>query len=185
AFWQIGIEETKHVRVPDGADAFLLLQALDAAVKLFHFRPMHFWTEMVLCVIAVIEEKPIIQLSVAAHAPGNWFVRVSSIMPIVAVQITEAVAKVPERQKIHDKAPVDEVNRIGWDDDRHHEQRRRECSQFDIAPQMIAVIAFSQLDAHCADIVTEGTQIQVAPPILRFGIMSMPLDPQPIHALTV
>ena len=122
------------MRVPEGADAFLLLQALDAAVKLFHFRPMHFWTEMVLCVITVIEEKPIIQLSVAAHAPGNWFVRVGSIMPIVAVQITEAVAKVPERQEIHDKAPVDEVNRISRDDHRHHEERRRECTQFVIAP---------------------------------------------------
>ena len=85
AFRQIGIEKAEHVCSLDRADAFLLLQIYYALAKVFHLRPMHFWTEMVLGVIAVVEEKPVINFSVAAHAPGNRFVRVGAVMPVVAI----------------------------------------------------------------------------------------------------
>src|SRR5262245_34053670 len=112
AFRQIGIEKAEHVCSLDRADAFLLLQICYALPKLFHLGPMHFWTEMMLGVIAVVEEKPVINFSVAAHAPGNRFIGIRAIMAVITVQITEAVAEVPKRQEINYEPPVDEVNRF-------------------------------------------------------------------------
>ena len=66
-------------------DAFLLLQIDNALAKFFHFRPVHFWTEMVLGVISVVEEEPVVNFPVAADAPGNRFVGVRTVMTIVAV----------------------------------------------------------------------------------------------------
>jgi hypothetical protein len=56
ALRQMGIEKAEHVRVLDRANAFLLLQVLDASVEFFHFSPVNFWTEMMFGVIAVIEK---------------------------------------------------------------------------------------------------------------------------------
>ena len=69
---------------------------------------MHFRVEMVLGVIAIVEEQPVIDLSVAAYTPRDRFIGVSAIMPIVAVKIAEAVAEVPEWQEIkNDVAPAE------------------------------------------------------------------------------
>ena len=57
-------------------------------------------------VVAVVEPSPVIQLAVSAHAPRNRLVRIAAVMPIVTVQIREAVAKVPKRQKETDVMPV-------------------------------------------------------------------------------
>ena len=92
------------MRVLDRAHPFLPLKALDATAEFFHFSPVNFWTEMVLGVITVVEKQPVINLSVAAHAPGNRFVRVRAVMPVVTVQITKTMAKVPERQEIQHAA---------------------------------------------------------------------------------
>ena len=69
---------------------------------------MHFGPEMVLGMVAVVEKQPIVDFSVAAYAPGDRFIGICTIMPIVAVKITEAVAQIPERQEIKNHvAPVD------------------------------------------------------------------------------
>ena len=81
------------MRALDRADAFLFLQIGNALAKFFNFRPVHFWTEMVLRVVAVVEKQPVINFSVTAHAPGDRFVGVRTVMPVVAVQITEAVPR--------------------------------------------------------------------------------------------
>src|SRR5436189_750141 len=99
-FWQIGIKKTEHMRALDCTNAFLFLQAFDALVKFFHLRPMHFRPEMLLGMIAVVEKQPVVDFSVAAYPPGNRFIGICAIMAIVAVEITEAVAQVPERQEI-------------------------------------------------------------------------------------
>src|SRR5206468_10951607 len=75
-FWQVGVKKTKHMRALDRADAFLFLQIGNALPERFHFRPVHFGPEMVLGMIAVVEEEPVIDFAVAAHAPGNRFVGV-------------------------------------------------------------------------------------------------------------
>ena len=99
AFRQIRIKEPEHMRALDRANAFLLLQIGNALAKLFHLRPVHFRAEMVFGVVTVVKEKPVIDFSVTAYAPGNRFVRIRTVMPIVTVQITEAVTEIPERQK--------------------------------------------------------------------------------------
>src|SRR5689334_13708901 len=67
---------------------------------------MHLWPEMMFRVIAVVEPSPVIELAIGAHAPRNRLVRVAAIMPIVTVQIRQAVAKIPERQKETDVMPI-------------------------------------------------------------------------------
>src|SRR5437667_8788543 len=146
-FRQIGVEEPEHVRTLDRADALLLLQIDNALAKLFHLRPMHLRPEMVLGVIAVVKEKPVVDFSVTAHAPSNRFIRIRAVMTVIAVQVTEAMAKIPKRQKIKNHiAPIEEE---------HHEQRGRECCQLDVAPEQIAVVALAQFPADCNDILAK------------------------------
>jgi hypothetical protein len=64
-------------------------------------------------------------------------------MPVVTVQITEAMAEIPEWQEKQHEPPVNEMNRFGRDNDPHHQQRHGERSQFEIALQKIAVIALT------------------------------------------
>ena len=107
AFRQIGIEKAEHVCSLDRADAFLLLQIYYALAKVFHLRPMHFWTEMVLGVIAVVEEKPVVNLAVATHAPRDRLVWIAAVMTKKPVQIAEAMAEIKEGQKKeNDVAPI-------------------------------------------------------------------------------
>ena len=51
---------------------------------------MHFGPEMVFGMVAVVEKQPVVDFSVAAHTPGDRFIGIRSIMPIVTVQITES-----------------------------------------------------------------------------------------------
>ena len=76
---------------------------------------------MVFCVITVVKEEPVIDFAVAAHAPGNWLVRIRAVMPVIAIQITKAVAEIPKRQEKEHEPPVDEMNRFRWDNGRHHQ----------------------------------------------------------------
>ena len=108
------------MRATDRTDAFLLLQLLDAAAEFFHLGPMYFGTEMVLCVITVVEKQPVVNFSVAADSPRNRLLRVGPVMAIVPVQITETMAEIPERQEKQNESPVDEVNWIRRNDNRHH-----------------------------------------------------------------
>ena len=141
----------------DRAHAFLLLQLLDAAAEFFHFGPVNLWTEMVLGVISVVEEKPIVNFSVTAYAPRNRLIGVGSVMPVVAVQITETMAEIPKRQEKHHEPPVDEVNWICRHDHCHHEKRGGKCRQLNVAPEIVAVVPLSQFFADRADVVAEET----------------------------
>ena len=100
------------MRAFDGANALFFLKVFDALMEFFHLRPMHFGPEMVLGMVAVVEKQPIVDSSVAAYTPGDRFIGICTIMPVVAVEITEAVTKVPERQEIQHESPVNEMNRI-------------------------------------------------------------------------
>src|SRR5437667_12267833 len=176
-FRQIGVEEPEHVRTLDRADALLLLQIDNALAKLFHLRPMHLRPEMVLGVIAVVKEKPVVDFSVAAHAPSNRFIRIRAVMTVIAVQIAEAVAEIPKRHKIKNHiAPVEE---------KHHEERGGERREFDIAPEKIAISALAQLAFDRTDIVAKETQEHVAPRIFRFAIVPMFVDGNPVDCFSV
>src|SRR5262249_7776783 len=131
---------------------------------------------MMLGWITAVEEQPVINPSVAAHAPGNRFVRIRAVMPVIPVQITKTMAEIPERQEEQNESPVDEVNRIRWYDGRHHQKRRGECRQFNVAPEIVAVAPFPQVLANRPDIVAEGTQKNVAPRIFLFAIVAVSVD---------
>src|SRR6266496_4670556 len=83
----------------------LLLDNLIA--KGLHPCPMHLRPEMMLRVVAIEEPSPVVEFFVGAHAPRNRLVGVAAVMPIVTVQIRQAVAKVPKRQKKTDVTPVE------------------------------------------------------------------------------
>src|SRR5438067_12185159 len=104
----------------DDADAFPFLQLGDLPLELFHFRPMHFRTEMMLGVVAVVEENPVINLPVATYAPRNRFIRVSSIMTEVSIQVAEAMAQIEEGQKEQHVAPINKGDRVCWYYKSHH-----------------------------------------------------------------
>lgn len=131
------------------ANALLFLQACDSLVKFFHLCPMDFGPEMVLGMVAVVKEQPVVDSAVAAHAPGNWLIRIGSVMAVVAVEVTKAVSEVPEWQKIeNNKTPVKQ---------KHHEKRDGERCQFQIPPKKIPVFAFAEFLPDRADVITEKT----------------------------
>ena len=146
-------------------------------MKFFHLRPMHFGPEMVLGMVTVVEKQPVVDSSVAAYTPGDRFIRIRSIMPIVAVEITEAVAQVPERQEIKNHvAPVEQE---------HHEECGRKRGQLDVAPEKVAVIAFAQFSTNCSDIVAKETQEHIPPWIFRFAVVTVPIYGQPINSIAL
>ena len=129
---------------------------------------MHFGPEMVFGMVAVVEKQPVIDFSVAAYAPGDRFIGIRSIMPIVAVEIAKAVAELPERQEIkNDIAPVKQE---------HHEKRDRERCQFEVAPEKIAFVAFAQFFPDGPYVVAKETQEHVAPWIFRLALVPVAIN---------
>src|SRR5438045_9619391 len=96
----------------DHADAFLFLQLGDLPLELFHFRPMHFRTKMMLGVVAVVKENPVVNLPVATYAPRDRLVRVSAIVTEISVQVAEAMAQVEEGQKEQHGEPIHKGSQI-------------------------------------------------------------------------
>src|SRR5205823_7977757 len=96
--------------------------------------PMHLWPEMMFGVVTVKEPGPVVKLAVGAHAPRNRLVRIAPVMPIVAVQIRQAVAKVIEWQKKTDIMPVKNT-----EDHKSRNERR----EFEDSPKRVArILAF-------------------------------------------
>ena len=103
---QIGIKKTEGVRRFDDANAGGALLVGDLIAEGLHPGPMHLGPEMMFGVVTVEEPDPVVELVVTAHAPGDRFVGITAVMAIVAVQIRQAVAKIPERQEKTDVAPI-------------------------------------------------------------------------------
>ena len=96
---------------------------------------MHLRSEMVLGVVTIIEEEPVIDFAVTAHAPGNRFIGIRPLVPVIAVQITEAVTEIPKGDHEEDHVtPVEEE---------HDQQCGCECGELEISPKHIAVAALS------------------------------------------
>src|SRR6476619_6316741 len=103
---QIGLQKTERVRHLDNTHSSPALLIDNLIAERLHSSPMHLRPEMMFSMVAIVEPRPVIELAVGAHAPGNLLVGIASVMPIVAVQIREAVAKIPKRQKETDVMPV-------------------------------------------------------------------------------
>src|SRR5262245_37964370 len=103
---QIRVEETERMRDLDDAHSGPALLLNDLIAKRLHPGPMHLRPEMMFGMETVVEPRPVIELAVGAHAPGNRLVGIAPVMTIVAVQIRQAVAKIPKRKKETDVMPV-------------------------------------------------------------------------------
>src|SRR5260370_41020009 len=85
AFRQIRIQKTEHMGTPNDPRSFLFLQLANLFSKFFHLCPMHFRSEMMFGVITVVEEKPVVNVAVAAHTPGNRLVGIPAGSPVIAI----------------------------------------------------------------------------------------------------
>src|SRR5437763_14896971 len=85
AFRQIVIKKSEHVSMFDDARAFPFLQFADLFSKFFHFRPVHFRSNMLYGVITAVEKEPIVDGAGPAHAPGTGLGRIRSVMAVTAI----------------------------------------------------------------------------------------------------
>jgi hypothetical protein len=66
---------------------------------------------MVLGVVAVIEPKPVVELVVAAHSPGDGLVGIAAVVEVIAIEIGEAVAEIIKRQEEDDECQFKKPSR--------------------------------------------------------------------------
>src|SRR5206468_8751460 len=125
---QIGLKKTEGVRQLDNTHTSPALLLHDLIAERLHSSPMHLWSEMMFGMIAIVKPRPIVELAVRAHAPCNRLVGITPVMPIVAVQIRKAVAKIPKRQKETDVMPVQNTE---------DHKSRDEARQFEHAPKSL------------------------------------------------
>ena|SRR5438128_12610732 len=104
---QVGIKKSKGVWWLDHSDSSSALSFHYLFAQGLHSRPVHFWPEMMLGMEAVKKPDPIEKLVVTTHPPGKRLVRVAAVMAVIAVEIGKAMAKIPERHKKTDVAPVE------------------------------------------------------------------------------
>jgi hypothetical protein len=161
---QMRIQKAKCVRHLDYADSTLALLLDDLIAKRLHPRPMHLWPEMVFCVVAIVKPGPVIEPAVGAHSPRNRLVWITAVMAVVAVQIREAVAKVPKRQKETNVMPVKEAE---------NNKRRNETCQLEHSPKRFARIFALQFFENNLGILAKETHECVFQRMLRFTVMAV------------
>jgi len=173
---QIRIEEAEGVRWLDHADpgGTLLIDYL--VTQRLHPGPMDLWPEMMLGVVTVIKPDPVIELVIAAHAPRNRLVRISAVMPVVPVQIRQAVAKVPKRQKKTDVTPVQNAQ-----DD---ESSNKRC-EFEDSPKRLARIFPFQFLENGLGIFAEETEERVCERTFGFTVLAVFINRNPIDSFAL
>ena len=103
---QIAIEKAESVWWSNHAHARFLLLFHNLIPKRAHPGPMNFWPEVMFGVEAIVEPDPIIKLVIATDAPGNRFIRISTVMPVVTVQVGKTMPKIPKGKKETEIVPV-------------------------------------------------------------------------------
>src|SRR5215468_7426668 len=100
------IQKAERVWHSDHTHPSLPLLLDNLIAERLHSRPVHLRPEMMFGVVAVVEPRPVIHFSVGAYAPCNRLIGIAPVMPVVTVQVREAMAKIPKRQKETDVMPV-------------------------------------------------------------------------------
>src|SRR5262245_48001394 len=137
---------------------------------------MDFRPEMMFRMKAVVEPRPVIQLAVSAHAPGNRLVGITSIMPVVSVQIREAMAKIPKRQKETDVMPVQNPK---------NHKGRDEAHQLKYPPKRLARIFAFQFPLNSLWIFSKQTYERVFQWMLGFTILAVLVNRNPINGIAL
>ena len=96
-------------------------------MKRLHACPMDLRPEVMLRVVAVVEPGPVVELVVGAHAPGERLIRVTSIVPVIPVQIGEAVTEIVKRKKKTNVTPVEKGKSDECRDNERELQDAPEC----------------------------------------------------------
>src|SRR5438067_2344267 len=173
---QIRVKKAERVRWLDHTHPSSALLFENLVTKGLYSGPMHFRPEMMFGVVAVKEPDPVIELVITAHAPRNRLVRIASVMPVVAVQIRQAVAKVIEREKETDVMPIKNTE--------DHKSRNNR-SEFEDSPKRLArILAFLFLKNRLG-IFAERAQERVFEGMLRFTFVTVFVNRDPIDGLTV
>src|SRR5262245_43963654 len=154
---------------------FLLLLD-DLIAERMHSRPMHLRPEMMLRVVSVVEPRPVIELAVGAHPPCNRLVGIAPVMPIVTVQIREAVTKIPKRQKETDVMPVQNSEDY---------EGRDEAYQLEHSPKRLARIFAFQFFEDGLGILAKETDKRVFQRMLGLTVMAVLVNRNPIYGVTL
>src|SRR5262249_10907671 len=161
---QLGVKKTERVGHFDNTHPGFPLFLDDLIAKRLHSGPMHLWPKMMFGVVTVVEPRPVIELFVGAHTPGNRLVWIAAVVPIVTVQIREAVAKIPKRKKETDVMPVE--------DTKDHKSRD-EADQFEHSPKCFARVLALQFLKNSFGILAKEAPECVLQDMLRFSVMAM------------
>src|ERR1700730_752872 len=164
---QTRVEKGERMRWFDDPSSFSLLLLSDLLVKLFHFCPMQLRTKMMLGVISIVEPEEIIDLLVRTYSPGDRLIRISSEVKVITVQIGETVTEVIEGQKDNDKLPVE---------DAHKNEKANKRGDFHNAPKSILGALPFDFGVNGFRVIAQITQEHIAPNILCFAIMAMPIN---------
>ena len=127
-------------------------------------------------VVTVKKPSPVVEFAVGAHAPRNRLIRIATVMPIVAVQIRQAVAKIIEQQKETDVVPVENA-----EDHKSRDERR----EFEDSPKCLARILTFEFLKNRLEIFAEKTQESVFEGMLGFTFVTVFVNRNPIDCPTV
>ena len=136
-------------------------------MELLHLRPVQLGPEMMLGVVPIVKPEQIIDFLVRTHAPGNRFVRISPVMQKIAVQIRKTMPQVIERQKEKDEFPIQNAQ-----ENKETEKR----NDLEYAPIRVRRILSFDLRENRFWVVAHIAEKNVAPDILRFAIMAVPVN---------
>ena len=173
---QIRIQKPERMRRLDYAHSSGTLLFGNLSMQRLHSRPMHLWPEVMFGVVTIVKPRPVIQLPVSAYAPRNRLVGIAAVMPIVAVQVREAVAEIPERQKKTDVMPVK---------DPKDDKRRDETHQLEYSPKRLARTLPFQFLEDSFWVLAKETDEGVFQRMLRIPAMAVLVNRNPIDRLTM
>src|ERR1700731_3534010 len=135
---------------------------------------MDFGAEMMFGVVSVEEPDPVVELVVAAHTPGDRFVGITAIMPVITVQVREAMAEIPEADEKNDVVPVQ--------DTQGDEGAKKENDLYDAPIRFPAVFSLYRLE-NGLGIIPEKAEKHVAKGMLGFTVIAVLVNRKPIDRL--
>src|SRR5262249_1159826 len=75
---KIRVQKPERVRRPDHSNSFPSLRVNNLFMQLYHLGPVHFRSEMMLSVIAVVEPQQIVPFRVGTDTPCDRLIRIAT-----------------------------------------------------------------------------------------------------------
>jgi hypothetical protein len=173
---EIRVEKTEGVRWFDHTYTLSFLLFENLFVEPWHASPVHLWPIMMFGVITIVKPEQVIPFIVRAHSPGDWLIRITSIMKEKAVQVGAAVTQIVEGQKVDPELPVQhktDGNRGSQDGDLN-----------DAPPRIDRILSFD-FGVNRLWIFSEVAQKNITPGIFRLSIVAMSVNGNPVVCVSV